>query len=98
MQPSAAAKLFRAVAIFPTPSFGVGDCDRTMFPHNNYHAGAVPAQIGMKTEATEFPVSSHNMDERGTLQSTVSTAALLSMLLLLRFLALLLARYHLFHW
>ena len=82
---------------FPLP-LRVGDCDRTMFPYNNYHSCAAPAQIGMKTENTKFPVFSHNVFERGSLQSTAPATALLGMVLLLRFLALLLARYHPFHW
>lgn len=39
--------------------------------HKNHHAGAAPAQIGMKTEAAKFPVFCYNSLERGTLQSTV---------------------------
>ena len=38
--------------------------------HKNHHAGAAPAQIGMKTEAAKFPVFCYNSLERGTLQST----------------------------
>jgi len=39
--------------------------------HKNHHAGAAPAQIGMKTETAKFPVFCYNSLERGTLQSTV---------------------------
>lgn len=38
--------------------------------HLNLHAGAVPAQIGMKTGAAKFPAFLYTVSERGTLQST----------------------------
>jgi hypothetical protein len=41
----------------------------------NHHAGAAPAQIGMKTEAAELPVFWYTTLERGTLQSTVEGVA-----------------------
>ena len=34
--------------------------------HKNHHAGAAPAQIGMKTEAAKFPVFLYNVFERHT--------------------------------
>ncbi len=41
------------------------------FCHCNSHAGAAPAQIGMKTEAAEFSVFIwYNVLKRGKLQST----------------------------
>ena len=43
--------------------------------HSNHHAGAAPAQIGMKTEAAELPVFWYTTLERGTLQSTVEGVA-----------------------
>ena len=43
--------------------------------HVNHHAGAAPAQIGMKTEAAKFPVFLYNVFERGTLQSTAGGVA-----------------------
>ena len=43
--------------------------------HANHHAGAAPAQIGMKTGAAELPVFWYNTLERGTLQSTVGGVA-----------------------
>ncbi len=44
---------------------------KLMVVHTNHHAGAAPAQIGMKTEAAKFPVFCYNSLERGTLQSTI---------------------------
>ena len=44
--------------------------------HINPHAGAAPAQIGMKTEAAEFSVYIwYNVLKRGKLQSTVRGVA-----------------------
>ena len=43
--------------------------------HINHHAGAAPAQIGMKTEAADFSVSWYNVLGRDTLQSTVGGVA-----------------------
>ena len=43
--------------------------------HINYHAGAAPAQIGMKTDAAKLSVFQYNSDERGKLQSTVGGVA-----------------------
>jgi hypothetical protein len=46
------------------------------FIHLNPHAGAAPAQIGMKTEAAEFSVFMwYNVLKRGKLQSTVGGVA-----------------------
>jgi hypothetical protein len=46
-----------------------------IFFHFNYHAGAAPAQIGMKTGAAKLPVFWYTTLERGTLQSTVEGVA-----------------------
>ena len=43
-----------------------GDVD-----HSNHHAGAAPAQIGMKTDAAKLSVFRYNSGKRGRLQSTV---------------------------
>ena len=40
--------------------------DQSQGFHKNYHAGAAPAQIGMKTEAAKFPVFLYNVFERHT--------------------------------
>ena len=51
-------------------------CDAPhMLFHRNHHAGAAPAQIGMKTGAAKFPAFCYNRLERGTLQSTVGGVA-----------------------
>ena len=64
--------VFKGVAA-ASPSMwfpGFADYMRENIIHANPHAGAAPAQIGMKTEAAKFSVFLYTMLERGTLQST----------------------------
>ena len=46
--------------------------------HKNYHAGAAPAQIGMKTEAAKFSVFLYNVFERHTTKHGRRSCAQLS--------------------